>query len=292
MKQGGHCQTNQKGFSLIEIIIAVAILAMIVVAASVSFRNSRNVNTLTTAGNNVLSVIRVAQSKTLAGENDSEWGIHIETDKITLFRGSVFAGSPYTEATLLPTNIEIANISLAGGGTDIIFTRITGATAETGSFDIRVKDDTSIVFPVTIEASGKVLRTGTAPAVADTRVTDARHKAFTLGWSIKTAATTTLIFANPPYPNTTVDITMAPFFDGTKSKFDWSNSITVGTTTQTLRIHTTSLSDIDTILHVDRDCRKNTLSLTIQIDTKEIATYATDCRTVTVGAFGGTMTEP
>ena len=85
---------------------------------------------------------------------------------------------------------------------------------------------------------------------------------------------------------------MASYFDAGKTKFDWSGAIAVGTTTQTLRIHTSFLSATDTILHIDRDCRKNTKKMRIDIDAKYIATYETDCKTVTVGNFGGTMSEP
>ena len=286
---GRSCIT---GFTLLEIVVSIAILILIASAASVSFSNSRNVRELTTASQNVLSILRTAQSKTLAGEENSQWGVHIEQTQVVLFRGVSYAGAGFTEAYPLPSTIEIANISLAGSGSDIIFKRIEGTTDETGIFELRVKSDTAKTFSVTVESSGKVYQTGTAPSPTGTRLQDARHRAFALGWSIQNSATTTLTFEDPPYPNIISTIPMASYFDAGKTKFDWSGTIAVGTTTQILRIHTTSISAADTILHIDRDCRRNTKKMRIDIDTQYIATYEADCKTITVGNDGGTMTEP
>ena len=289
-------QKNQSkfsaGFTLLEIVVSIAILILIASAASVSFSNSRNIRELTTASQNVLSILRTAQSKTLAGEEASPWGVHIEQTQVVLFRGVSYAGAGFTEAYPLPATIEIANISLAGSGSDIIFKRIEGTTDETGTFELRVKSDTTKTFSVTVEGSGKVYQTGTAPTPTGTRLQDARHRAFTLGWSIQSSAAITLTLETPPYPNTISAVPMASYFDAGKTKFDWSGAVTVGTTTQILRIHTTFLSATNTVLHIDRDCRKNTKKMRIDIDANTIASYEADCKTVTVGNFGGTMTEP
>ena len=286
---GRSCIT---GFTLLEIVVSIAILILIASAASVSFSNSRKVRELTTASQNVLSILRTAQSKTLAGEEASQWGVHIEQTQVILFRGATYAGAGLTETYPLPSTIEIANITLLGSGSDVIFKRIEGTTDETGAFELRVKSDTTKTFSITVDSSGKVYQTGTAPTPIGTRITDARHRAFALGWSIQNSATTTLTFEDPPYPNTIVMILMASYFDAGKTKFDWSGTIAVGTTTQILRIHTTSLSVADTILHIDRDCRRNTKKMRIDIDAKYIALYEADCKTVIVGNYGGTMTEP
>ncbi|OGZ96469.1 MAG: hypothetical protein A2847_00275 [Candidatus Sungbacteria bacterium RIFCSPHIGHO2_01_FULL_50_25] len=283
---------HEGGFSLLEVIIAISILIIITAAASVSFSSARQIRDLTTAGQNVLSMIRVAQSKTLAREDNSQWGVRIEQTQVILFRGAMYAGSNVTEAYPLPPTIEIANVALADGATEIVFKLIEGTTSQTGTFDIRVIANPSLVFPVTIESSGKAYRTGAAPFETGTRIVDARHRAFTLGWSIQNSIETALVFSNPPYADATTTITMENFFDAGKTKFDWSGTISVGTSTQILRIHTAYLSATNTVFHIDRDCRDNTKKMRIEIDAKYIATYEADCRTVTVGNFGGVITEP
>ena len=280
------------GFTLIEIVIAISIFILLAGAASVSFVQSRRIRDLTTAGQSILTGIRLAQSRTLAGEENSQWGIKIEQIHVTVFQGTSFAGSSNTEVIPLPSTIEIVNISLTGGTDEAVFKRIEGTTDQAGTFDVRVINDTSLIFPITIETSGKTYRSGATPVPTGTRLIDTRHRAFQLGWSIQTSATTTLTFENPPYANTVLDIPMDTYFDAPKTVFDWSGSVAVGTSTQTLRIHTTALSSFDTTLHIDRDCRKNTKRLTIAIDSKTIATYELNCTSVAVGLFGGVMSEP
>ena len=283
--------SSQRGFTLIEIVIAIAIVIMLGSISLTSFRASRNVRDLSTSAQNVLETIRRAQSKTLAGENDSSWGVHIQSDRIILFEGINFSASTNTQNYPLPPSIHITNISL-NGGNDIIFKRITGETDNIGTFILNVISSPEHSFSVTVDPSGKIYQSAPFPTSIITRTVDMRHRSFTLGWSIKTATTMTLTFFDPPSSPTVQNITMATFFDLNKTKFDWPGTFTVGGLDQVLRIHTTSLTASDTILSIDRDCRKNTKKLTIDIDSKTIATYEANCSIITIGAFGGTMLEP
>jgi len=281
-----------KGFTLLEISISVSILALIGALSLVSFVSSRNVRDLTTSGQNVLSILRLAQSKTLAGEDNSAWGMRLETTQFILFRGATYAGATYTKAYVLPNSVEIANINLAGGGQDVILKRISGGTDQAGGFDVRVKNSTDKLFSITVDGSGKVYQTGTTPLQTGTRVIDTRHRSFNLGWSIKTYTTLTLTFSDQPNPDTINNVAMATYFDPGQTKFDWSGTVAVGGQNQTLRIHTASLTDANTILSVDRDCRQNTKKVRITFDTRDVATYEADCRTVAVGPYGGAISEP
>ena len=281
-----------QGFTLVEVLIAIAVITILGGIGVVSFNASRNVRDLTTSAQNMISIIRVAQSKTLAGENDSSWGVHLQTNQITLFAGDTFAASTFTQAYALPPSIEITNIALTGGGSDIIFQRVTGQTNQNGTFALDVIASPSNLFSVTIDSSGKIYQTTSFPGVAVARSVDTRHRSFTLGWSIKTATSMTLTFSDPPNPDTVQTITMSSFFDSGKTKFDWSGTVIIGGLDQVLRIHTTALTDTNTVLSIDRDCRKNTKQLAIAIDGKAIATYEADCLNISVKAFGGTISEP
>ena len=281
-----------RGFTLLEIILVIGIFTLIGAITLVSFISSRNVRELTSATQQALSVIRLAQSKTLGAEQNAQWSVHLEPNQLVLFQGPTYAGSPSTRAYALHSSIEIANTALAGGGTDIVFKRITGGTSQSGMFDVRVKSTTSSVRGITVDASGNVFETGTVPAAGAARIIDARHRSFALGWSIKTSTNLTFTFFDPPSADTVTNIAMASYFDAGKTKFDWSGVVTIGGQNQSMRIHTTMVSDTDTALSIDRDCRKNTKKVRISIDGADIATYEADCRTITVHAAGGSMTEP
>ncbi len=286
---------KKNGFTLIEILISLAAVMLLGSIALVSFRASRNVRELSTGSQNIMQVLRRAQEQTLAGQNNSSWGVHVEPNKLVLFEGTDYGAS--TNKTDYPVSslLEIANISLAGGGSDIVFKRVTGDTDNNGSFVIHVAADPSNSFSLTIAPSGKVYQTTSFPPPSVLRSVDMRHLSFNLGWSIKPAVTLRLTFSDPPNPNTVQDIAMVGFFNPGQTVFDWSGTYAIGGLDQALRIHTTALTDTDTVLSIDRDCRKNTKKLAISIIdiiTKSIATYEANCATITLGAYGGTQIGP
>lgn len=280
----------QNGFTLIELLVSIAIVTLLAALGLSSFINSRNVRDLSNSGSEVLSVLRQAQAKTLAGEGNTTWGVRIEAPRYILFRGASYAGATLTEIFSLPTSIEIANITLAGGGQEVVFNKLTGRTIQTGTFDVRVKGTGGAVFSVTIDSSGKVYQTGTAPASANTRVVDTRHRTFDLNGTIKNSITMTLRFSDPPNPDIVLPVAMTPL--APRTSFDWTGTVLVGGQNQTLRIHALSVTDTDTLLSVDRDCRKNTKQVKITFDTSDVATYNADCQNITVWPFGGTAVEP
>ena len=283
---------NKQGFTLLEIVITASILILIGAIAFVSFTNSRNIRDLNATGINILSVLQRAQSKTLASEDGSSWGVHLENARYLIFKGPNFAGATSTQEYVLPPALEISAINLLGGGADVVFDRLTGRTSQSGTFEVRIHDAVTLRFPITVDASGRAYQTANADATSGTRIVDTRHRAFDLGWSIQNSATTTLVFSDPPNPDTVQNIAMASYFDAGLTKFDLFKTISVGGRDQEFRIHTTYLSSANTILSIDRDCRKNSKKVRIEIDAKAIATYEADCATITVGAFGGVMGEP
>lgn len=291
-----HCYDSRggisarAGFTLIELVIVVGVMAIIGTLAMASFAASRRVRDVATSGQNALSVLRTAQTRAVAGQDNTPWGVRLETNRFILFSGSAYAGSPNTTIYTLPASAQITDIAFAGGGQEIVFRRLDGRTDQAGTFNVQAIGSASQTFSVTIDASGRAYQTGTAPATSGTRVVDARHRNFALGWSIKNATTMVLTWSDPPNPDTVVSVAMAPA--APRTSFDWSGTTAIGGQNQTLRIHALSLTDTDTALSVDRDCRYNNKKLMIAIDGKTIATYEADCTTIAVGIFGGTMTEP
>lgn len=285
------CIKQKAGFTLLETAISVAIIALVGALSLVSFVNSRRARDLVIGGQNVLSVSETARVNASAGHDASQWGVHLEQYRIVLFRGTAYADATVTTPYPLPSTVEIADadIALTGGGRDVIFKRISGATDQAGTFIVRVRGSATQTFPITVDPSGTAYRTGVAPVFGSARITDARHRAFAFNWNMQSVVTLTLNFNDGElvYP-----VAMAPYFNAEKSIFDWSGIVSAGGQNQTLRIHTILLTPTNAVLHLDRDCRKNTKKLNIAIDGKGIATYEADCRIVAVGAFGGVMSEP
>lgn len=282
---------SKRGFTILEIMVVIAVIGILSVIGLVTFTSSRDTRQLTATAQNILGVLRSAQAKTLAGEGGTAWGVHLSDSRFVLFQGVDFGSAVYTENYDIPAGLAIGNINLAGGATDIIFNRVDGGTNQYGIFSVEVKNS-SAVFSISVDKSGKVYQTSAAVSSLGTRMVDTRRRNFNLGWSIKNGVTLTLTFSDPSNPDVVLSVPMANYFNADRSIFAWSDTPAVGGQTQNLHIYTTSLTDTNTTLAVDRDCRKNTKELKVTIDSKDIATYSADCQTVTAGPYGGSISEP
>lgn len=281
------------GFTALEIVMVVGILTLLGALSLVSFVNSRRVRDLAIAGTDTLSVLRLGQAKAIAGEDASAWGVRLEQSRILLFRGSSYGGATLTTAYPLPSTVEILNIVLQGGGSDVVFRRLDGRTLQSGTFEVRVIESSVQTLAITIDPSGRAYQSGSAPVQSGTRMIDTRHRIFTFNWGIDDAVNIIFTFSDPTDVRTVVIQPLPP-----RTAYDSGLlTFTVGGFDQTMRIHALSIAPGQTVLSVDRDCRKNNKKVKISIAdgdliVKDIATYEADCRTVTVGAHGGIMSEP
>lgn len=281
------------GFTALEITIVVGIVSLLGALSLVSFFNTRRVQNLVTAGNDALSVLRLARENAVAGHGGDPWGVRLEQGQYFLFQGLSYGSSVNTTRYALPPGIEIADIILAGGVVEAVFRPTDGHTEEWGTFTVRAQGSLAQTFLVTIDGSGMAYQTGTAPALSGSRVTDTRHRTFAFNWGIDDAADLIFSFSDPTDVRT---IAMAP--PAIRTSYDSGALIfTVGGVDQVLRVHALSVAPGATALSIDRDCRKNTKKVVISIRdsdgiVKDIAQYEADCRTVAAGLYGGVMTEP
>ncbi|MBI2120991.1 MAG: type II secretion system protein [Parcubacteria group bacterium] len=135
-----HIVSN--GLTLIELLAVIAISVLLLLLTVNFFSSFRNSQVLQGETSQALSVINKARSNTLNSKADFEYGVRVNADRLILFQGSVFASStPTNEEYVLHSAVQIGSITLGGGGLDIIFDRLTGETANNGSFDVSLKAD-------------------------------------------------------------------------------------------------------------------------------------------------------
>ncbi len=151
------CQ-RQSGLTLLESLIGLTIIMILAGVAIWPFRALRDEQLLKGAVEDVLSVLNNARAQTLAGSAQSQYGVHFENDTITLFRGDMYPG--VTEQIItLPPRVVFGAISLAGGGAEVVFQRLTGATTQTGSVVVELASDATKRRVVEIYSSGLINET-------------------------------------------------------------------------------------------------------------------------------------
>lgn len=146
---------TDKGFTLVEIIVIITITVLIVGGITASFSVFSNNKILEVTASEVLSELDEARALTLASYDNTVYGLHIESDKITIFKGSIYSPIDVdNKITKLSARISISNISLFDGGDDIVFQRLTGKTNNYGALTISLVSDPAKTKIITIQESG------------------------------------------------------------------------------------------------------------------------------------------
>ena len=143
-----------KGFTLLEILISIAVISVISVLVVSGFSSFRESAQLNEAQSQILGVLRDARNRTLSSEKNTQYGVHFETSQIVLFSGSSYSfGLTSNEPHLFPPITRISSISL-GGPVDIVFARLSGSVSASGTITIESISNTSKTKTITIISSG------------------------------------------------------------------------------------------------------------------------------------------
>ena len=264
---------NSNGFTLIEILITIAIFAIILSIVIVATRSFSDTVNLDNAGKIIGTNIKLAKMRSVGALNDTNYGVRFEGDKITVFAGDTFdVSDPTNKVVNLSDGVKISGISLAGGGVDLVFNRLTGTTNNAGTIEIELVNNSSEKKQIVINEEGQIDHV-LFPTSLTSPITNARHVHYSLGWNIESS--TILRFERIESGIPTVnDIDVTVYFNADKSEFDWSGETIIGSS-QTAKIHGWLDGSNNTILCVILDqTESDTLNIYfVDGATKGITTY-------------------
>ncbi len=120
----------QSGFTLIEMLLVIALAGMLVGFASLSLVNSQQTTTVATATDSLISDLKSQQTKAMLGKvksasNGASYGVYIEPHGYILFSGSYVP----SDASNQTVQLDGITLSTTFSGNQIVFQQINGEVA-------------------------------------------------------------------------------------------------------------------------------------------------------------------
>jgi prepilin-type N-terminal cleavage/methylation domain-containing protein len=157
LKTKKHDLCQSKGFSLVEITVTLSILTIVSAIVLSSLSSNTDREALAKNADAAVSVLTEARSLTISAKSASNYGVRLASVGPTLFTGTTYnAGASSNRSLALNARVSITNISLTGGGSDVVFSKLTGNTSQNGTFRVTLVSNTSVYKTVTIYKTGLV----------------------------------------------------------------------------------------------------------------------------------------
>lgn len=144
---------HPRGFTLIEVMVVVAIFSVITFIAIGVGAGGFTKNQITVESENLTSVLRVAQARSVSGHQGDVWGVHVTSSDYTLFLGSDYA----TRDTAYDAVYDLPSGLVASGLTDVVFEIRSGETSDVGSITL-TNSGTGDTVTLSINQHGQVTK--------------------------------------------------------------------------------------------------------------------------------------
>jgi prepilin-type N-terminal cleavage/methylation domain-containing protein len=139
---------KKSGFTLIEILLSIALLAIIFAISAPIYQSFQNRNDLNMTADTIVQSLRRAQILSQSSAGDTSSGVKIQAPSIIVFRGTSFAtrDSSLDEVFPLPASITPSGIN------EVVFSVTFGQPSVTGNINLNSNINESKT--ITINAKG------------------------------------------------------------------------------------------------------------------------------------------
>lgn len=124
------------GFTLVEVLITVALFAILAGFAAPAFLSYQLRNDVDIAAISMAQSVRRAQALSMGSEEDSRWGVAVAVGSLTIYQGDSYA----TRAIEFDEVIELNPNVLVTGLGEITFDKLTGLPTSTGLVTFTAQD--------------------------------------------------------------------------------------------------------------------------------------------------------
>lgn len=121
-----------QGFTLLEVLLSVAVIALIAGIGIPVYQSFQNRNDLDIAAITFAQTLRRAQTLAEAVDGDTSWGVFAQSGTITLFKGASYASrdTQFDEVFTMPSTIAVS------GTQEYVFAKFTGLPGAAGSLTL------------------------------------------------------------------------------------------------------------------------------------------------------------
>ncbi len=146
----------KKGFTVVELLIVVAIVGTLASIVLVPFMGFRDTKVLDATADDIVSLLSEARQDTLLSKGASQYGVHFEATRMVYFKGTMFSEPNVNNKEVIFDSIVQLSSILFTGGDDVVFQRLTGKTTNSGSTTLQVVSDTSREIIIIVEPTGVI----------------------------------------------------------------------------------------------------------------------------------------
>ncbi|KKQ96032.1 MAG: hypothetical protein UT42_C0030G0002 [Candidatus Falkowbacteria bacterium GW2011_GWA2_39_24] len=277
-----------KAFTFIETLIVISIIVLIIALTIPAFRYFQTESTLNNNAQEIISALRLAQSKTIASEARDNWGVYFNAGSYVLFKGTSFSAREpvYDKTYELSKKAEIYEIDLIGGGSEIVFERISGAALDYGSIYLRLKTEQDKNRQIYISDAGQFQLSEITIPSDSARIKDVRHIHLDYSRQIDVNSEKIILIFDSDGSPVQQEIDIADNLQA--SQIFWQGEVSVNGSIQKVKIHTHRLNSWDTQFCIHRSGQDNNETLVIDISgdgavSPDLVSYDAQGTTATTG---------
>ncbi len=131
---GFRISTPKRGVTLLETLVAMAVLVAVSLAIMGGLASFREAAALNQAVDEALGLLREARAKTLGSEGAIGYGVHFSPGSVTLFPGGTYtADNPLNVIVMLPKAVMVSDIALSTTTGSVVFERLSGQSPAAGT---------------------------------------------------------------------------------------------------------------------------------------------------------------
>ncbi len=125
---------KDSGYTLVELLIVLTISALLLGIITTSFFSFRKNQALQKDTELIVELLNQARNQTISSKNLSQYGVHFASSTVTVFTGTSYSsGDTSNQNYSLNSSDTVLSLSLTGGSTDVVFSRLNGEALQTGT---------------------------------------------------------------------------------------------------------------------------------------------------------------